>query len=256
MQIIGIDIGSTSAKTAVFSDGEFIDFFIMPTGWSTVETAKNIKEKINSYGFLNPYFCATGYGRVSTKFAHKTLTEITAHAMGANFLFGKDCTVIDIGGQDTKAIKIENQIVTDFSMNDKCSAGTGKFLEIMSNRLALSLNELTNLAKEATLGLNISSTCTVFAESEIISLIANSTKREEIANAVIRSVVQKVAALAKKQENDTYFFTGGLSRNAYILQMLKNSLNAQIYTHKNAIYAGAIGAALYAKKHIKRQNVK
>lgn len=257
MYSIGIDIGSTSAKTAVYTNGEFIDYFIMPTGWSTHETSKAIKEKINSLGIKEAFFTATGYGRVSTDYANKIITEITAHALGTNYLFGKDCTVIDIGGQDTKAIKIENQIVIDFSMNDKCSAGTGKFLEIMSNRLGLSLVELTNLAKNSKNEINISQTCTVFAESEIITLIGQSIHREDIANAIIRSVTQKVANLVKKQENNIYFFTGGLSKNAYILQSLAKNLNAKIFTHENAIYAGAIGAALHGEKEYKKvKNVK
>ena len=245
MYYIGIDIGSTAAKTAVFYNGEFIHFFSQPTGWSSLETAESILEKLGEKGISreNSFFTATGYGRVSVPYADKTVTEISCHGKGADYLLKKDCTVIDIGGQDTKAVKIRNGILENFSMNDKCSAGTGKFLEIMSNAMGISLNELTDLAVNGS-GIKISSMCTVFAESEIISLIGKGTKREDIAFGIINSVIEKVVQLCVKQENSLYFLTGGLSSNEYILKKLESALGQKVETHKNAKYAGAIGAAL------------
>jgi predicted CoA-substrate-specific enzyme activase len=245
MYYVGIDIGSTAAKTAVFHKDKFIYFFSQPTGWSSLETAESILERLkeSGIGMENSFFTATGYGRISVPYADKIVTEISCHGKGADYLLKKDCTVIDIGGQDTKAIKLRNSTIENFTMNDKCSAGTGKFLEVMSNAMGISLDELTNLAVNGS-GIKISSMCTVFAESEIISLIGTGTKREDIAFGIINSVIEKVVQLCVKQENNLYFLTGGLSENEYILKNLESSLGQKVETHKKARYAGAIGAAL------------
>ena len=137
---------------------------------------------------------ATGYGRVSVPYADKVITEITCHGKGAWKLFGKDGVVIDIGGQDTKGIVLKSGRVMKFVMNDKCSAGTGKFLEVMTNRLGLTQKELSELASQG-IDVTISSMCTVFAESEVISLIGKGTSREDIAYGVVESVAVKVAQL-------------------------------------------------------------
>ena len=248
MYYIGIDIGSTAAKTAVFHKDKFICFFSQPTGWSSVETAEAILERLKNEGIdmKKSFFTATGYGRISVPYADKVVTEISCHGKGADYLLKKDCTVIDIGGQDTKAIKLRNGVLENFTMNDKCSAGTGKFLEIMSNAMGISLDELTELAAGGS-GVKISSMCTVFAESEIISLIGKGVKREDIAFGIINSVIEKVVQLCVKQENSLYFLTGGLSGNKYILKNLESSLGQKVETHENARYAGAIGAALIGK---------
>ncbi|MPN16472.1 (R)-2-hydroxyglutaryl-CoA dehydratase activating ATPase [bioreactor metagenome] len=169
MDYIGIDIGSTAAKVAVL--GEHNIKFVMPTGWSSKETAEAIRNQLINSG-VDMQTCrvvSTGYGRSAVTYAQKKLTEITCHAAGA-MQFSKDCTVIDVGGQDTKVICVENGSVFDFLMNDKCSAGTGKFIEVMANRLGYDIDELF---EHAALGipLAISSLCTVFAESEIINYI-------------------------------------------------------------------------------------
>lgn len=251
MYNIGIDIGSTAAKVAIFEENNLISTFTMPTGWSSVETAKEIKEKIekefniteNSYRVV-----ATGYGRVSVPYANKTVTEITCHGKGAAYLYDDNCTVIDIGGQDTKIITLENGMVTDFIMNDKCSAGTGRFMEIMANVLGLSIDELCDLASRGG-GVTISSMCTVFAESEVISLIGRGEKKEDIAFAIIDSIVSKVKSLCgRHSEGEKYFLSGGLCECEYIVKSLSRKLEKDIKTCEKARYAGAIGAALLAKK--------
>ena len=162
-----------------------------------------------------------GYGRISVPYANKIVTEITCHAKGVDFLFPKDLTIIDIGGQDTKVIVSQKGKVLDFIINDKCSAGTGKFLEIMANRLGLSLEEIFELAKIGN-EVSISSTCTVFAESEVISLMGNGTKKEDIATGVVVSIAKKVASLAgKKPKSDIYFLSGGFSNSEYIIELLE-----------------------------------
>ena len=172
MYQVGIDIGSTAAKAAVLSDGKLVKTILMNTGFSSRQTADEIYEKLSQDGITkeNAQYIATGYGRISVPYADRTVTEITCHGKGAWYLFGKNGTVIDIGGQDTKGISLKNGRVMKFVMNDKCSAGTGKFLEIMTNRLGLTQKELSEMAAKGN-PITISSMCTVFAESEVISLI-------------------------------------------------------------------------------------
>ena len=165
MKRLGIDIGSTASKVAVIGDKELQ--FVLPTGWSSKETTLLIKEKLLAEGVDvmsdETKVAATGYGRIAVDFADYVITEITCHARGGRQMAGDNCTIIDVGGQDTKVILVENGTVQDFLMNDKCSAGTGKFLEIMANRLGITLQELFDMAESGTV-LPISSLCTVFAE--------------------------------------------------------------------------------------------
>ena len=190
MNYVGIDIGSTASKVVVRGDNEM--YFVLPTGWSSKETTNIIRERLKNAGVdvtaQETKVVATGYGRVAVDFADKVITEITCHARGGRELAGGDCTIIDVGGQDTKVIQVSNGVGMDFLMNDKCSAGTGKFLEIMANRLGITLDELFDLAKQGK-SIPISSLCTVFAESEVISYIGEGRAKEDIAAGVIESVV-------------------------------------------------------------------
>lgn len=250
MYYIGIDIGSTAAKVAVFKDNELFETFVMPTGWSSIEASNLIKDKL--YNLNIPLeeskIVATGYGRVSVPYAHKTITEISCHGKGASYLNESDCTVIDIGGQDTKIITVENGMVSDFLMNDKCSAGTGRFLDIMANSLGLDINSLCDLARTGS-GITISSMCTVFAESEVISLIGQGVSKNDIAYGIIDSIVSKVKSLCSRHSSSKNFFlTGGLCQCDYIVEQLSAKLDSQVKTHELARYAGAVGAALLSKK--------
>jgi len=250
MYYIGIDIGSTASKVCVFEENSLVKTFVYPTGWSSVKTAEEIKKELGNMGITeeNSKIVATGYGRVSVPYANKTVTEITCHAKGAAYLYGQDCTVIDIGGQDTKVITVEEGNVKSFIMNDKCAAGTGRFLELMANTLGLEIEEMTNKAQEGE-PVTISSMCTVFAESEVISLIGAGKKREDIAYGVIDSITDKVKSLCQKHsEGNNYFLTGGLCDNEYIIERLSKKLGAVVKTHSKGRFAGAIGAALMAKK--------
>ena len=250
---IGIDIGSTCAKTIVMDEEKrIIHRLLQPTGWSSVDTAQGLKKALCEAGF-DPEtvpVVATGYGRISVPYAKKTITEITCHARGACRLFGEDnLTVIDIGGQDTKIIAVRDGAVQDFLMNDKCSAGTGRFLEVMANTLALRPDELCDLARKGG-GTAISSMCTVFAESEVISLIGRGEKRENIAFAVVDSVVQKVVSQAGKLAGaaGTVCLTGGLCQCAYVQEALSQALGQPVQTCADGRFAGAVGAALSGLK--------
>lgn len=249
MYYIGIDIGSTASK--VYTLGEKELYFVWPTGWSSKETAENIREYLQKQGIdvmgENVKVVATGYGRVAVAYADKVVTEITCHGRGGQELFGSDCFIVDVGGQDTKVIVMENRSVADFLMNDKCSAGTGKFLEVMANRLGVTLGELFVLAEKGNV-LPISSLCTVFAESEIISYIGEGQPRENIAAGVVDSVANKVAQLCqKKQLGKNVVLTGGLSGNSYFAKVLGEKLGVPVTSCEMGRYAGAHGAALIAK---------
>ena len=250
MIFIGIDIGSTASKVVVTGDKELS--FTIPTGWNSKETAKSIEKKLLEKEIDleddNTYIVATGYGRVSVDYADKIVTEITCHGKGGFFLAEGDCTIIDVGGQDTKIINVENGIVTDFLMNDKCSAGTGKFIEIMSTRLNTTIDELFDLAQIGKV-LKISSTCTVFAESEIINYMGEGKCKEDIAAGVVDSVASKVVVMAQKFKLlDSVIVTGGLSHNSYFAKVLSDKLKKEVKKQESGRYAGAIGAALLAEK--------
>jgi len=253
MNSIGIDIGSTCAKVAVLDDtGTVVYTMLMPTGWSSVDTAADIKSKLEAKGFdvASSPVIATGYGRVAVPYASKAVTEITCHAAGAAKIFGiSDALVIDIGGQDTKIIAISNKSVKDFIMNDKCSAGTGRFLEVMATRLGMRTAELCEFARNGS-GVKISSMCTVFAESEVISMTGRGESKENIAFAIVESITEKVASQAARlfDENVPAVLTGGLCECSYLIESLGQKLATNIITCAQARFAGAIGAALICGK--------
>ncbi len=247
---IGIDIGSTAAKVVVLDPQQTVEAFTIPTGWSGKDTANSIRSILEEKGYFSSGSAtcvATGYGRVCVEYADKIMTEITCHGKGAAVLFGNHCTVIDVGGQDTKVITLENGRVRDFLMNDKCAAGTGKFIEIMSARLGASLEEFYALA-ETGIPLTISSMCTVFAESEVISYIGTGQKREDIAAGIIHSVAKRVAQLVQRHGmTEKVVLTGGLCDSAYFLSALAEKLGTPVTSTPFARYAGAFGAALAAR---------
>ncbi|KPU46118.1 R-phenyllactate dehydratase activator [Oxobacter pfennigii] len=249
MFYVGIDIGSTASKVSVLNNDNKFSNFILPTGWSSIDTAKTIEKKLSSMDVIksNSKIVATGYGRVSVPYADKTVTEITCHGKGAYYITGEDLTVIDIGGQDTKIITIKKGNIVSFTMNDKCAAGTGRFLELMAGSLGVSIDDLSSLAlrgKEIT----ITSMCTVFAESEVISLIGSGAKREDIASGIISSIAGRVKSLCQKHgQSERYFLTGGLCENPVVIERIAEKLNKPVFSKPDARFAGSIGAALTAK---------
>ena len=245
---IGIDIGSTATKAVVANDtGDIAEKLVMPTGFSSVEAADEVAKRLQQAGYdANELpVVATGYGRIAVPYANKVVTEITCHARGAWALFADDGTVVDVGGQDTKAIGLAAGKVRKFVMNDKCSAGTGRFLEIMADRLGVSQQELARLAAAGQPTV-ISNMCTVFAESEVISLVGKGEPRENIARGVIDSVVSRVATLVGQVPASRYFLTGGLCENDYVRTRLSEELSAPVDSCENGRFAGALGAALLA----------
>lgn len=252
MEYIGIDIGSTASKTVI--RGEKEESFTLPTGWNSRDTAESIRKHLLGYGVdvSSPEVkvVATGYGRISVDYADKVITEITCHGRGGRELAGGDCTVIDVGGQDTKVITVLKGNVAGFLMNDKCSAGTGKFIEIMANRLGVTIEEMFELAKGGSV-LPISSMCTVFAESEVISYIGEGRPREDIAAGAVDSVASKVALLAARHGvTGQILLTGGLSGSSYFAECLEQKLGQPVLYGGKGRYAGALGAAMLAKEKL------
>lgn len=249
---IGIDVGSTSTKAVVLDrDRAILHRLLQPTGWSSVDAAERVRTALEEWGvpLEDSAVVATGYGRISVPYADKAVTEITCHARGAAFLHrAPRLMIIDIGGQDTKLICTEGGQVQDFVMNDKCSAGTGRFLEIMANTLSLRPEELCALARRGG-GVSISSMCTVFAESEVISLIGSGRPREDIAFAVMDSIVKKVCSQAQqiRTQDTAVCLTGGLCGVEPFCAALSKALGVPVAHCDDGRYAGAIGAALCAE---------
>lgn len=242
----GIDIGSRTIGLVVLS-GEQIEFKrLEDTGFEPAKTAKGLLK--GSYERV----VATGYGRHAavSDFAHRVITEIKAHALGASYLFPGARTVLDMGGQDTKVILLnERGSVVDFQMNDKCSAGTGKFLEVMSG--ALGYSHVAEFGEEAVQGngdIKISSMCTVFAESEAVSLLHRGVERRDIARALHASVVEKTVGMLQRVGFRTpLVFTGGVANNRCIVEILAERLGVEVLVPEEPQLVGALGAALAAQ---------
>ena len=252
----GCDVGSTYTKCVILDEnGKIVAHVTNRSKINPVASAEiALNDAVAKVDGINSaeeltYLIGTGYGRNKVPFADENISEISCHAMGVHVTNPEVKAIIDIGGQDTKIISVRDGMVQDFLMNDKCSAGTGRFLEVMANTLALRPDELCDLARQGG-GTAISSMCTVFAESEVISLIGRGEKRENIAFAVVDSVVQKVASQAGKLTGtaETICLTGGLCQCEYIREVLSRALGSPVVTCADGRYAGAVGAALSGLK--------
>jgi predicted CoA-substrate-specific enzyme activase len=244
--LVGIDCGSSFCKGVLLRNGSVRASARRPTGWNVEESGRQILEELSAEGLgsspVSP--AATGYGREKISGAAMVITEISAHARGAEFLYPGVRTVVDIGGQDSKLISVEGGRVRDFQMNDKCAAGSGRFLEMVRKRLELDLplmEEFLSLQKRITLN----STCAVFAESEIIGLLAEGVSREEILGGAADSMARRIAALAGRIDIlSPAVLTGGLSESPGLCKVLSRVLGVELSPLPMGIYAGAIGAAL------------
>ena len=249
---LGIDIGSTASKCVMLADGkEIVAKSLISVGAGTSGPQRAIDEVLESAGKKREemaFVLATGYGRNSLmNFADKQMSELSCHAKGAHFLFPKVHTVIDIGGQDVKVLQIEDGIMTNFAMNDKCAAGTGRFLDVMARVLEVDVKDLGRLGAMSTKYVGISSTCTVFAESEVISQLSMGTDKCDIINGIHKSVAGRVAGLAHRiGVRDQVVMTGGVAQNHGIVKALQDELGHEIHTSPLTQYNGALGAALFA----------
>ncbi len=252
MFTVGIDVGSITTK-AVLYNGRDWRYIIRPTGCSPREAGREVfEELLGAAGLARKdigYIIGTGYGRVSLPFIDKAVTEITCHAKGAHHLVQETDMVIDIGGQDSKVIVTDGQgNVINFAMNDKCAAGTGRFLQVMAAALGIDVSELAEFSKGAE-PVQISSMCTVFAESEVISLLAQGVAKERIIAGIHRSVASRIVAMAERLgKGDRITFTGGVAKNAGVQEYLARELGREITTVPESQLAGALGAALLARE--------
>ena len=250
----GVDVGSLATKSVVLLDGNIAGSSIIPTGVFPEKAGQEAMEIALTAAGLGrsdlKFIVATGYGRITAKYADKTVTEITCHAKGARQLRPAARTVIDMGGQDCKVIKLSREgNVEDFVMNDKCAAGTGRFLEVIANVFKVSLDELGPMALKASSIVPISSTCTVFAESEVVSLIARGEPSENILKGVHQALSNRVAGMASRVGPEPeMFFSGGVAKNAGMKAALEIALKSSVYVPDfDPQLVGALGAAVLAK---------
>lgn len=255
----GLDIGSLSTEVVVIGPEGIMGYSIVPTG-STIQRAiqSSLDSALKDAGVGQSHLSAmvaTGYGRFSLPFPARQVTEITCHARGASHLFPGTRTVIDLGGQDSKVIILDNRgRVADFVMNDKCAAGTGRFLEVMAGALETSLEEMGSLSLRAKKRISISSMCTVFAESEVVSLIAQGTSREDIIGGIHDSIASRIYRMAKRLPIKAEItFTGGVAKNLGMVKALRVRFKAPINLPKEPQIVGALGAALIARDSLQAQ---
>ena len=253
MYAVGIDIGSTSAEALILNDEHILAWSILDTGYSSRRAAElALDEALRQSGLHRERLgriVATGYGRVAVDFADRQVTEISCYARGIHYLFPQVQTVIDIGGQDSKVVAVgPGGKPLDFAMNDKCAAGTGRFLEVMARVLQLELAELGACALRARRAADISSTCTVFAESEVITLVAEGVSREEIAAGLCRSIAKRVSGMARRVGVEPpVAFAGGVAKNVGVVHALQEELGEQLLVPQEPQIVGALGAALLAR---------
>lgn len=250
----GIDLGSTTTEFVVLNgDGEIVCAQKELTGGDiqkASETVLNNALKETAARLTDfTYIVSTGYGRKFVPFSHKTVTEITCYAKGVHYLNPDVRTVIDIGGQDSKVISLDaDGTVNKFLMNDKCAAGTGRFLEMISNIFNTDIDELGELSLASTHQVKISNICAVFAESEIISLFSRGIKKEDIIASAHRSICERVCGMLKRLDvRDKVLFTGGVANNIGILKMFSECLNTDVIRPANVFTVGALGAAIFAR---------
>jgi predicted CoA-substrate-specific enzyme activase len=253
MIVAGMDIGSITAETVILQDNQMLSSSIVPTGAnSRLAAERSLAVALEAAKLTQKdlfRIVTTGYGRSSFPLAHKMITEITCHARGAFYICPETRTVIDIGGQDSKVIRLDAQgRNVDFQMNDKCAAGTGRFLEVMARALEVKLEDLGRLSRSAQRTIKISSMCTVFAESEVVSLIADNQPQEVIIRGLHDAIADRILGMVRRvgvEEKVT--LTGGVAKNEGVVLALEERLGVKVFVPPEPQIIGALGAALLAR---------
>ena len=249
----GVDVGSTQTKAVVVNEAKgIVGRSLLPTGANVIRAAESAFEEALRAGGLREeeveYVVGTGYGRYKVTFGNAQVTEISCHGRGAVHMFPGTRTVVDMGGQDTKAIRVSpvGEIV-DFCMNDKCAAGTGRFLGAAASALEIPLEQLGPTALRGERPVKISTTCTVFAESEVLSWLGKGKKIEDILRGVHQSLAARSAGLLRRVGIvEEVTFTGGVARNTAMIETLQQALGVTLNVSEDSHYMGALGAALFA----------
>ncbi len=253
MIVAGVDVGALSTDTVILNgDGEILAYSIVNTGATATRAARRSYTQALALAGLAEsdvsYVISTGYGRRAVPFADAQVTEITCHARGARFLFPETHTVIDIGGQDSKVIRVTpSGKVLDFVMNDKCAAGTGRFLEVMAKALEIKLEEMGERSLQAGHPVTISSTCTVFAESEVVSRIAEGQATADIVAGLHAAIANRISTMLKRvgmQEQVT--MSGGVAKNIGVVRAIEEKIGVRLNIYQEPQIVGALGAALIA----------
>ena len=252
--IAGVDIGSTTAKCILLEDGKVVGKSLAPVGVDIVGDADRSFEKaLSDAGRVREevrFIVGTGYGRFKIRFGQLVVTEISCHAKGAHFLFPGTHLVLDIGGQDTKVIRVnERGEVEDFAMNDKCAAGTGRFLEVCANALGFDVAEIGPVSLGARRPVKVTSTCTVFAESEVTSCLSRGKEPPDILAGLHSSIASRSLSLMQRVGiSPEITFTGGVSRNEGMVRALSQRLGLPVNVSPLSQYIGALGAALHGQE--------
>ena len=251
----GVDIGSLSADVVILKDDEILSYSVIPTGADSPATArKAVEAALDGTGLAREdleFIVSTGYGRVVVPFANKNVTEISCHAKGANWFFPNARTILDMGGQDCKAIRCDQTgKVTNFVMNDKCAAGAGRSMEVVAKLLDVRLDDIGRLSldvKEAPA--TISSMCTVFAKSEILALLRRGTHKNDILAGSCQALVNRVSnLLTRVGMAEQFVITGGIAKNIGVVSRIEKELNIKaLPLQPDPQIAGALGAALFAR---------
>ena len=253
MFVAGIDVGSLTAKTVILNDeGRVVGQAITLTGAFSQKAGEKAFEMALAMADIGAsditYVLATGYGRKNIPFAHAEMTEISCHAKGAHKLFPEARTIIDIGGQDSKAIALsESGSPVNFIMNDKCAAGCGRFLEVMARALETEVEKMGELSLRSTKNIQISSMCTVFAESEVVSAVANKCNRSDIINGIHQAIAKRVSIMIDHVGLiERVMMSGGVAKNIGVVRALESQLGTTLLVPEEPQLVGALGAAFIA----------
>ena len=257
MYVLGVDSGSTSTNAVILDDQKkIVAFDVVRTGAKSGDSAQKVLENVLEKAGLKKEelsaIISTGYGRVSIPYADENVTEISCHGRGAHYFNPAVRTILDIGGQDSKAIRLsETGEVIDFVMNDKCAAGTGRFLEMMARTLEIGIGELGPISLDWKENIEITSMCTVFAESEVISLIAQNKEKADIAHGLHNAIAAKAYSLLRRVGlNETFMMTGGVAKNPGVVKAVEERIGSKLYICDEPEIVGAVGAAMYALERI------
>lgn len=256
----GIDVGSLTGKAVLLEDKQIMAYKVVRVKKTPVETAEKVLDLVLEESGIKKenitFIVTTGYGRDNIPFSNKSVTEITCHGMGAHFLLSSVRTVIDIGGQDCKVIAIDRTgKLVDFFMNEKCSAGTGRYLEIMAAILHVSLSELGTISLKSKAPINIKSTCSIYAQAEVLQFVSAGYKKENVAAGINKAMAERVHSMAKRVKfKKEIVISGGVAKNIGVVRYLEDMLKVKFLKMPvDPQIVGALGAAVIAEQRYKRK---
>ena len=256
--VAGVDIGAATAKAVILERNNILSFSVLPTGYSVSQAGESVIRKALEKATLSfddvQYIISTGYGRRGVSFSNRAVTEIICHAAGVSSIMPQARTVIDIGGQDSKVIRLDDSSnVINFVMNDKCAAGTGRFLEVMAGVLDVKINDMGPISLISKDPCEISSTCTIFAESEVVSLRAEGRGREDLLGGIHKAMSHRVVIMGKSIGfRKDVVFTGGVAKNVGIKEAMEDEIGLQILIPEEPQIMGALGAAMVAQADLEK----